>query len=611
MQKNKITSDQTNIKKIFGLLAKKDILKLKILLFFQLLSSILDLVGIFLIGVIGSLTISGIQTKNSGTRVTRLLQLAHLESFNFQTQVGILGVVTGLVFILRTVLSFYFTKATLNFLSTKAADISSRLIYNILHGPFEVIKNLKIQEVIYGSTSGVEALVIRVIGPLLVAVSDLFLLTVILLGLFAYSLSLGVSILIIFGLISYIVYKNLSKKSYNLGIQNAELSVYNNSKLSEALRSYRELYVQDRINIYSEILSINRKASAKVNSKAALLPNISKYAIESSVVIGTLLIAATQFVIEDATAAITGMAIYLAAASRIAPGALRIQQSLLSVKNNLGAAEISLKLNDTFGNLEKKSEYLNTQTNSLKDFKGEIIVDNVSFKYADSQNNILNNVNLLLGPGKMLAIVGASGMGKSTFIDLLLGVIKPISGNIKISGIEPNEAVKKWPGAISYIPQNISIINGTILENIILGFSKNEVDIKKIHLAIKNAQLSEFIQSLPDGEETGIIENGLNLSGGQKQKIGIARALVSNPTLLILDEATSSLDSKSESDIMKVINSLRESSTLIVVAHRLSTIRNADQILYFGEKVHTHANSFEELVNKVPDFKEQANILGL
>ena len=101
------------------------------------------------------------------------------------------------------------------------------------------------------------------------------------------------------------------------------------------------------------------------------------------------------------------------------------------------------------------------------------------------------------------------------------------------------------------------------------------------------------------------------MSGGQKQKIGIARALVSNPTLLILDEATSSLDSKSESDIMKVINSLRESSTLIVVAHRLSTIRNADQILYFGEKVHTHANSFEELVNKVPDFKEQANLLGL
>ena len=611
MQKNKITSDQTNIKKIFGLLAKKDILKLKILLFFQLLSSILDLVGIFLIGVIGSLTISGIQTKNSGTRVMRLLQLAHLESFNFQTQVGILGVVTGLVFILRTVLSFYFTKTTLNFLSTKAADISSRLIYNVLHGPFEVIKNLKIQEVIYGSTAGVEALVIRVIGPLLVAVSDLFLLTVILLGLFAYSLSLAVSILIIFGLISYVVYKNLSKQSYNLGIQNAELIVYNNSKLSEALRSYRELYVQDRINIYSEILSINRKASAKVNSKAALLPNISKYAIESSVVIGTLLIAATQFVIEDASSAITGMAIYLAAASRIAPGALRIQQSLLSVKNNLGAAEISLKLNDTFGNLEKKGEYLNTQTNSLKDFKGEIIVDNVSFKYADSQNNILNNVNLLLSPGKMLAIVGASGMGKSTFIDLLLGVIKPISGNIKISGFEPNEAVKKWPGAISYIPQNISIINGTILENIIIGFSKNEVDIKKIHLAIKNAQLSEFIQSLPDGEETGIIENGLNLSGGQKQKIGIARALVSEPTLLILDEATSSLDSKSESDIMKVINSLRESSTLIVVAHRLSTIRNADQILYFGEKVHTHANSFEELVNKVPDFKEQANLLGL
>jgi ATP-binding cassette subfamily C protein len=190
-------------------------------------------------------------------------------------------------------------------------------------------------------------------------------------------------------------------------------------------------------------------------------------------------------------------------------------------------------------------------------------------------------------------------------------VVSPTKGEIKVSNRKPQQVVQIWPGSMAYVPQNISIINGTIKENILIGFTENEISEKQLQSAIASAQLDEFISSLPSKENTLISENGLNLSGGQKQKIGIARALVTAPELLILDEATSSLDSKSESEIMKVINNLRDKVTLIIVAHRLSTVKDADQIIYFGDSFHVNAESFQALIEKVPDFKEQAQLLGL
>jgi ATP-binding cassette subfamily C protein len=403
---------------------------------------------------------------------------------------------------------------------------------------------------------------------------------------------------------------SLSKKSYNLGLENARLSVYGGAKLSEALRSYRELYVRNRMDLYAEMLDSNRQEMAKTNAATALLPNISKYTIEAAVVIGTLLIAATQFALKDANAAITGMAVYLAAASRVAPSALRIQQGFLTIKNYLGSAQISLTLIDTFA--INSTSFLKEETIQKNEvFEGKISVKNVDFIYSDAKEKTLANISAEITQGEMLAVVGASGMGKSTFIDLILGVVSPTKGEIKVSNRKPQQVVQIWPGSMAYVPQNISIINGTIKENILIGFTENEISEKQLQSAIASAQLDEFISSLPSKENTLISENGLNLSGGQKQKIGIARALVTAPELLILDEATSSLDSKSESEIMKVINNLRDKVTLIIVAHRLSTVKDADQIIYFGDSFHVNAESFQALIEKVPDFKEQAQLLGL
>jgi ABC-type multidrug transport system fused ATPase/permease subunit len=270
-----------------------------------------------------------------------------------------------------------------------------------------------------------------------------------------------------------------------------------------------------------------------------------------------------------------------------------------------------LQIYDEFSNPFPDKTVSKSKETGPTTFKGEVSVKNINFNYADSEIDILNNVSIEIKSGTMVALVGASGMGKSTFVDLILGIISPKSGKITISGMMSNDAVKKWPGAIAYVPQNISIINGTIKENITLGYLANEVSDNEIQAALISAQLDEFVNSLPRKENTVITENGQNLSGGQKQKIGIARALLSNPGLIILDEATSSLDSRSEFEIMKVINNLRNKVTLIIVAHRLSTVKDADQIIYFGANTHVVAENFTDLVNSVADFKEQASLLGL
>jgi ABC-type bacteriocin/lantibiotic exporter with double-glycine peptidase domain len=211
----------------------------------------------------------------------------------------------------------------------------------------------------------------------------------------------------------------------------------------------------------------------------------------------------------------------------------------------------------------------------------------------------------------MLAIVGPSGSGKSTLVDLILGILEPTSGMVEVSGSRPSQAIKDWPGFISYVPQNISIFKGTLKDNLLIGFEKNDVDDNLIYEIIKNAGLDKFVNEQDKKFDFDLTENGSNISGGQRQKIGIARALLTNPKMIILDEATSALDSLSENEIIGLLNGLRSKVTLVIVAHRLSTIKNANKIVYLDLNGNSTLGTFDELIEKVPDFKEQAEILGI
>jgi ABC-type bacteriocin/lantibiotic exporter with double-glycine peptidase domain len=205
----------------------------------------------------------------------------------------------------------------------------------------------------------------------------------------------------------------------------------------------------------------------------------------------------------------------------------------------------------------------------------------------------------------MLAVVGPSGSGKSTLVDLILGILTPTAGIVELSGISPNEAVSIWPGKIGYVPQYVNLLNNSVSRNLQLGFTDGEIDTNLMLEALELAQLSELELELNIGE------NGSKLSGGQRQRIGIARALLLKPDLLILDEATSALDSETEFAISTALENLRAKVTLIVVAHRLSTVKSASRIAYIEDGWMKDTGTFAEIRARIPAFDSQAKLMGL
>jgi ABC-type multidrug transport system fused ATPase/permease subunit len=298
----------------------------------------------------------------------------------------------------------------------------------------------------------------------------------------------------------------------------------------------------------------------------------------------------------------------MAAATRIAPAVLRLQQGAIQIKGCIGSAEQTLNL---VSELED-SNSLEPTTDEIKfshdNFSASIEMSQVNFQYVEAKSFEIENVNLYANPGEVIAVVGKSGSGKTTIIDLLLGLLIPQSGKIRISGLRPMEAISNWPGAVAYVPQKVAIINGTIRQNVILGYKEDPENDEQIWNSLRTAQLEKFVLQLPEQLNTPVGEFGTKLSGGQRQRLGIARALFTNPKLLILDEATSSLDGLTESELSKEINSLKGSMTIVLIAHRISTISAADRIYYIENGKVLSQGNFDFLVENISDFGDQAEI---
>jgi ABC-type multidrug transport system fused ATPase/permease subunit len=346
-------------------------------------------------------------------------------------------------------------------------------------------------------------------------------------------------------------------------------------------------------------------------AEQSFMPNISKYAVEITLILGGSLIAAFEFYTHSATRAFAGLSIFIAAGSRIAPALLRAQQNLVQMQSNRGATENTLEMVQKLKTYQSLDLEVNQVNSSHEGFSPEIKVNNMSFTYPGGNSFGIKDLSLSIEQGKYIAFVGSSGSGKSTLLDIILGLHFPQSGNVTISGLSPQNCLQMWPGAISYVPQNVYIIEGTVRENICLGLLPHEVTEEAILNAIQKASLNEFLQNLPNGLDSHILSNATSISGGQRQRIGIARALLTQPKLLFLDEATSSLDGQTEEDISNAILSLKGQITVVVIAHRLSTIRKADKIYCFDHGEIIASGTFQDLKESNPDFERQAFLMGL
>lgn len=592
-------------------LSHADRRKLILISILQVLMSFLDLLGVLVIGLLGAVAVSGMESGRPASRVGSILKMLHLSDASLQRQASILGITAVVLLVGRTIFSIFFTRRILFFLSRRGASISANLVARLLAQPLLMIQSRTTQETLYSVTRGVEYITLNVLATSVVMVADISLLVVMSVGLLIVDPSTAIGTVILFSLIGYLLYRLLHVRAGTLGTKAASLNIQSNEKIVEVFGSYRESIVRNRRDYYAREIGRLRYSLADTMAEIYFMPFISKYVIETAVVVGALLLAAVQFIFQDAAHAVATLSIFLAAGTRVAPAVLRIQQGTIQVKSGIGMAESTLDLIESLGHAPL-TESTNDQIDVLHEgFNASVEIRNVSLTYPGKFSPAVKGVTLSIPSGSSVAIVGPSGAGKTTVVDILLGVLAPDEGDVLLSGISPLDAVSQWPGAVSYVPQDVVISNGSIRENVGLGYPDEVATDALVTNAIKVACLEDFVSQLPEGIDTLVGERGANISGGQRQRLGIARALFTKPNLLILDEATSSLDGETEAGISEAIHNLRGQTTVVMIAHRLSTVRNSEIVIYMANGEIVKIGTFDEVRRAVPDFDRQARLMGL
>ena len=390
------------------------------------------------------------------------------------------------------------------------------------------------------------------------------------------------------------------------------------NSIQEALASYREITVLDRRALYVDRVQALRWQAAKSAADRNFIAMFPKYIFEAALVIGGFVLTLVLFATQEAVQAVGTLALFLAAGNRVMPSMLRLQSASLGLRSGAATASATFKLAEDLGNpLDTLSSNPHAQAIRERlaaghpDFEPSIIVSDVTVTYPGAAEPALRSASLQVPAGKSAALVGPTGAGKSTLADVILGVAMPDSGTVTLGGMTPSEASRRWPGAISYVTQVVALADGTIRDNVALGLPMEAIDDQLVWEALTRAHLAEFLTSERDGLDTVVGEAGVRLSGGQRQRLGIARALYSKPKLIVLDEATSALDAETEAAITQTLRDLEGEVTMVIVAHRLSTVQHADSVTYLDRGMIIAQGTFSEVRTQVPALERQAHLMGL
>ena len=581
--------------------------KLYLFIVFQLLFNILDIAAVLFIGMVGYLTVSGFGAALPSNKINKILEIVRLTNLSFQNQVFYLSLAAVSLFILKTLFSNYISKKTIYFLSDASSQASKILIEKYFSRDTYTVIHSDKNDAIYSLSEGVDTLITKSLAIFSSIFSDAFLLLILLIGLSITDPFFSLFAFMYFSTVFFAVFKIQNKFSRKLGFKLSETRTLIYNKIQEVHENYREILLRGGKSHQIDIIDNLRKTQAQTIAGMSYFQVQSKYIFESSIILGAFVFSAIQFLINDAGKAISILLVFLAAGTRIVPALLRLQNSIVTINSISGQSNSTIKLLQIY-NANPKSKTFEIVKNLLT--QPEVEISNLTFIYPTNKKATLQNINLSIKAGDFVAIVGPTGSGKSTLLDLCLGFLEPNSGSVKISGIKAADFKNSNPGKLSIIPQRVNIIKSSVRDNITLGYNDKFND-DYIWELLNKVQLDQYVSSLPNKLDSELGEFGSVLSGGQRQRIGIARALYTKPKLIVLDEATSSLDAVTEEYISKMLIDMKREFTIITVAHRLSTVRNADNVVYLESGKILANGTFEFVRNEIKNFDTQAKLMGL
>ena len=572
----------------------------------------LDVVAVGLMGVLGAMTATGISGQT-------------LSLFGFQlpsptaTNVVALVLSVAFLFILKGGLAILFARWTSIFLAGIEVKNSAKLTRYLFTGSLDRLKKYSRSEIQFLVNSSTNATFVGVLGAMTTLIIEGTLFLSIFVMFIAVDWTAALAIAAYFGVVIFVLQLSTSRRYLQSG-RNMQLgAVRAGGSVLEMVDIYREMFVLSKQNFYLSRFVEARKLSSRTSVELQILKSVPRYITESGLIIGALLFVVWQLNRGSLGEALLALGIFLAGSMRIMVSLLPLQQvwnELRVMQNWVEAAQsIFVKLRDA-------PELFDTgiySTNENRDLNTpdvdagtapDVALENVTFVHQGKIEPTIKNLSMTVTGGSTVAIVGPSGAGKTTLVDLMLGLYEPLEGTVLINGLSPQDVRAQFPGSFAYVPQKPGLVSGSIADNIALGFVSDDIDEERVWESLRKAQLASLVEQLPDGIHSSLGAHSDALSGGQIQRLGLARALYSSPRLIVLDEATSALDAATEASITEAIANLGSETTVIVIAHRLSTIQKSDAVHVMDDGQIVASGTFSEVRKKVPMIEEYVKLMS-
>ncbi len=571
--------------------------------------SILDLVGIMAIGFIVTSTAIFLTSGSDPNRVVEFAGFS-IPAVNNQSLPWVGAGVLGL-FLTKAVFSVILTKRAAFFVAKVEASAAKAIAEISFGGDLANTRKRSREETMYAIQAGSPSAFNGLLNAANSFITEAMLFVIVCLGFALIDPVSTLAAILYFGLIAFVIQFFVGSLMNRAGEITAKGSVQANTAISDLLSVFRELLVLGKRQKYIEDIYRARVAAADSQATTYYLSGMPRYVIEAALLVGVALFVMAQALSGDVVKSAATIGVFLSGGFRLTASLLPLQNALLTIKSLIPSASTAHSI---LSNYERKPaepiapEELRDDADNL----GPIGVEfrQVCFSYPDAIQPAVNDVSFAVEPGSQVALMGPSGAGKSTIADLLCLVLTPDSGSIsRVSQGESNHNLKVIGGRVSYVPQKPGLVSGTIAQNVALAVDNLRVDRKAVEEAMQLAHLSELLSELPEGIDTplGKLQDGL--SGGQMQRLGLARALYSRPGLLVMDEATSALDAESEAEIQKALDEMRGRVTVVLIAHRLNTIQHADKVFLIQEGSLKDSGKFRELVSRNPEVERQVNLM--
>jgi ABC-type multidrug transport system fused ATPase/permease subunit len=581
--------------------------KFSLFLSFRACVALLDLTGILAIGFLATSMALIITEGNQADRSVEIGPLL-IPTVNFES-LPIIAAAVLTLFITKAILSILLTRQLAYFLAGIEARSARVIAKNAFGRGLEGARLNSREEIHFVVQNGSPSAFHNILNSVGTLAAEGFLF-ILVLGAFALVNPLvAAGAILYFGFIGLVIQFFIGRMMEQTGVRLANSTVDANAGLSDLGEVQREAEILGRQDFFFDKIYFARKSASGSSATQFVLTGMPRYIVETALIIAIAVFIIVQAYSGDIVSSAATIGIFLSGGLRLTSSLLPLQSALLIIKQAIPSANKALDLllvSETNERIEEKTAGQEQTTGPLS-----VKLEDLSFSYQGSTSETLSRINVDISAGSQVAFIGVSGAGKSTIADLILGLLVPTNGQILVDGENPTELIHAKPGLLGYVPQKPGLVSGTIEQNIALGVDSSAIDEGSIFGAVRDSHLSELIGNLPEGLKTNIGKRKDELSGGQIQRIGLARALYTQPKLLVMDEATSALDAESENEINKALDDMRGKVTVILIAHRLNTIQRSDKVFLVEDGQITDSGSFQELVEKNDVVRNLAELMAI